>query len=449
MKKRMSIKLRLTLWFTLFMMLIAALCLGLMIVIGSRVAENEASERLGRTVRSDLEGISYTEGRLSFDAGFSFYKDGVYTIIYNVGKAMLGGETPPGFPVTEELKNGVTRTVSGEGETFLIFDLFMPSGWEDGVWVRGVTEYPDVRDSMGQSVTVFLIILPFLIFMAALGGYLTARHSLKPIERITELAGSISEGRDLKKRIAPEYESTDEAGRLAAAFDQMISRLEGSFEAEKQFASDASHELRTPTAVIVAQCSYLDKYADSTEDYKEGVEVIKRQADRMSVMIDRLLDITRLDFGTKKLEKTDTDLSELLQTLCEEQDNGARGISLSTDIAQGIHADIDPYLFSRVINNLLENARRYGKENGNIRASLKKEGDRILLSVEDDGIGIASEEQEKIWRRFYQVDPSRERGSGLGLGLSMVKQIVELHGGSIKVESEPGKGSRFTVELQG
>ena len=228
----------------------------------------------------------------------------------------------------------------------------------------------------------------------------------------------------------------------------MISRLEGSFEAEKQFASDASHELRTPTAVIVAQCSYLDKYADSTEDYKEGVEVIKRQADRMSVMIDRLLDITRLDFGTKKLEKTDTDLSELLQTLCEEQDNGERGISLSTDIAQDIHADIDPYLFSRVINNLLENARRYGKENGHIRASLKKEKNRILLSVEDDGIGIASEEQEKIWRRFYQVDPSRESGSGLGLGLYMVKQIVELHGGSINVESEPGKGSRFTVELE-
>ena len=448
MKKRMSIKLRLTLWFTLFMTLIAALCLGLMIVIGSRVAENEASERLDRIVRSDLGGISYEDGRLSLDSGFSFYKEGVYTIIYNAGKAMLGGETPPGFSVTEELQNGVTRTVEGEGETFLIFDLFMPSGWEDGVWVRGVTEYPDMRDSMGQSVTVFLIILPFLIFMAALGGYLTARHSLKPIERITELAGSISEGRDLKKRIAPEYESTDEAGRLAAAFDQMISRLEGSFEAEKQFASDASHELRTPTAVIVAQCSYLDKYADSTEDYKEGVEVIKRQADRMSVMIDRLLDITRLDFGTKKLEKTDTDLSELLQTLCEEQDNGERGISLSTDIAQDIHADIDPYLFSRVINNLIENARRYGKENGHIRVSLKKEKNRILLSVEDDGIGIASEEQEKIWRRFYQVDPSRESGSGLGLGLSMVKQIVELHGGSINVESEPGKGSRFTVELE-
>ena len=145
MKKRMSIKLRLTLWFTLFMTLIAALCLGLMIVIGSRVAENEASERLDRIVRSDLGGISYEDGRLSLDSGFSFYKEGVYTIIYNAGKAMLGGETPPGFSVTEELQNGVTRTVAGEGETFLIFDLFVPSGWEDGVWVRGVTEYPDMR----------------------------------------------------------------------------------------------------------------------------------------------------------------------------------------------------------------------------------------------------------------------------------------------------------------
>ena len=428
MKKKTSIKLRLTLWFTAFMAMIAALCLGLIIVIGSSVSENEASDRLSRTVRADIENIDYTEGKLSLMQGFSFYKDGVYTMIYNHGKALLGGETPPGF---------------------LVFDLYVPSGWEDGIWVRGATEYPEMEDSLGRSVTVFLFILPFLILLAAAGGYLIARHSMKPIERITELAGSISEGKDLDRRIASEYEASDEAGRLAAAFDQMFERLSRSFEAEKQFASDASHELRTPTAVIVAQCAYLEKYAESTDEYKEGIEVIGRQANRMSVLIDRLLDITRLDFGTKKAELSETDLSELLKLLCEEQDTGERDISLDTDIDPGIHARLDAHLFSRVIQNLLDNARKYGREGGHILVRLKQDNGEIRLSVEDDGIGISKEDQEKIWRRFYQADPSRKGGSGLGLGLSMVKQIVELHGGSAEVESEPGRGSIFTIKLTG
>ena len=271
MKKKTSIKLRLTLWFTAFMAMIAALCLGLIIVIGSSVSENEASDRLSRTVRADIENIDYTEGKLSLMQGFSFYKDGVYTMIYNHGKALLGGETPPGFPVSEDLENGAIRTVRGGDEVFLVFDLYVPSGWEDGIWVRGATEYPEMEDSLGRSVSVFLFILPFLILLAAAGGYLIARHSMKPIERITELAGSISEGKDLDRRIASEYEASDEAGRLAAAFDQMFERLSRSFEAEKQFASDASHELRTPTAVIVAQCEYKNyvRFDETVEIFPE------------------------------------------------------------------------------------------------------------------------------------------------------------------------------------
>lgn len=448
MKRRMSIKLKLTLWFTAFMGLIAAICLGLIVVIGGRVSDDEARSRLERIVRSDIEGISYEGGRLSFSEGFSFYEDRVYTMVYNASGAMLGGETPPGFPVGEPTENGVIRTVTGSGGSFLIFDLFLPSGWDDGVWVRGVTEAPDMRDAAGRSTAVFLIILPFIIVMAAAGGYLLVRRSLSPIERITELAGSISGGMDLSKRISEDQSyGADEAGRLARAFDQMFERLEGSFEAEKQFASDASHELRTPTAVIVTQCAYLEKYAEDKEEYREGIGVIKRQADRMSVLIDRLLDMTRLDFGTRKPELADTDLSEMLRLMCEDQDTGDRGIKIETAIEPDIHIMADAHLLSRAISNLLDNARKYGKDNGHIRVGLKKDGGRAELSVSDDGIGIDKEELDKIFRRFYQVNPSRQTGSGLGLGLSMVKQITELHGGSISVQSEPGKGSCFVIRL--
>ena len=457
MKHKMSIKLRLTLWFTGFMALMAAVCLLLILVIGSRVSEDRALSLLDLSVRSDIENIHYADGRLTLEPELSFYENDIYKLIYNKSGAVLGGQTPPGFDISEPLENGVTRVLHKGGESFLVFDLFIPSGWEDGVWLRGIS--------------------------ASVGGYFLIKRALLPIELVTKAAGSISEGRDLSRRINSSTVGDDEAGRLADAFDHMFERLERSFEAEKQFASDASHELRTPTAVIVAQCAYLDKYADELSDYKEGVEVIKRQAGRMSLLIDRLLDITRLDFGTKKLELSDTDVSELVGLICEEQDSGVRGIKLSADIAPNIHRLVDPYLFSRVVNNLLDNARKYGREGGHIWVSLsyydgasdikqenasspvrlplvshlqaessiaKAEGDnasqkKAVLTVRDDGIGMTEDELSKIWQRFYQANPSRSEGTGSGLGLSMVKQIVELHRGSITAESTYGEGSTFTV----
>ena len=483
MKHKMSIKLRLTLWFTGFMALMAAVCLLLILVIGSRVSEDRALSLLDLSVRSDIENIHYADGRLTLEPELSFYENDIYKLIYNKSGAVLGGQTPPGFDISEPLENGVTRVLHKGGESFLVFDLFIPSGWEDGVWLRGISEYPDIEDTLGRSMTIFLIILPFIIIAASVGGYFLIKRALLPIELVTKAAGSISEGRDLSRRINSSTVGDDEAGRLADAFDHMFERLERSFEAEKQFASDASHELRTPTAVIVAQCAYLDKYADELSDYKEGVEVIKRQAGRMSLLIDRLLDITRLDFGTKKLELSDTDVSELVGLICEEQDSGVRGRKLSADISPNIHKLVDPYLFSRVVNNLLDNARKYGREGGHIWVSLsyydgasdikqenasspvrlplvshlqaessiaKAEGDnasqkKAVLTVRDDGIGMTEDELSKIWQRFYQANPSRSEGTGSGLGLSMVKQIVELHGGSITAESTYGEGSTFTV----
>ena len=447
MKHKMSIKLRLTLWFSGFMVLIAVLCLGLILFIGSRVTEDQAFQLLELDVRSDVGKLHFQDGALSIDQDLLYYENGIYKLIYNRSGAVLGGQAPPGFDTSEPLENGVTRIGSGVNTGFLVCDLYIPSSWEEGVWLRGISDYPDMSGSMLQSTSIFLIVLPFVIIMAAIGGYCLIKRAMLPIEQVTEAAGSISEGRDLSRRIPRSYiYGDDEAGRLADAFDHMFERLERSFDTEKQFASDASHELRTPTAVIVAECDYLEKYGDELSDYKEGVAVIKRQADRMSVLIDRLLDITRLDFGTKKLALEDTDLSELVSLLCEEQDNGARGISISTDIAPGIHRPVDSYLFARVVNNLLENARKYGNENGHIWVKLKPSAyPKAILTIRDDGIGMNEDELSCIWRRFYQANPSRTGGSGLGLGLSMVKQIVELHGGSITAESRPGEGSTFTV----
>ena len=427
-KRKFSIKLKLTLWFTSFMALTAALCLGLILLVSGRVAENEAFGILSLTVKNSVTKVSLENGALSLSPDFQFYANDVYFLIYNESGAVLSGQAPPSFPVDAPLENGVSKFVAGAngGDGYYVLDFWIPSGWDNGLWLRGVLRSPDNDQMTGNILTIFTIVLPFLILLAAGGGWLIARRALAPISRIADVAESISAGQDLSLRTGL-GEGTDEVGRLAGSFDRMSARLEQSFEAEKQFTSDASHELRTPTAVAIS--------------------VISRQAEKMSLLISRLLDITRLDLGTQKLKREPTDLSEMARILCEEQDTGERKISLDTEIQDGVTADVDPFLISRVITNLLDNARKYGKEGGHIRLTLCRRDREAVLTVEDDGIGIPPEEQDRIWQRFYQVKSSREEGSGLGLGLSMIRQIVSLHGGSVSVESQPGQGSCFTVRL--
>ena len=167
----------------------------------------------------------------------------------------------------------------------------------------------------------------------------------------------------------------------------------------------------------------------------------------MSLLIERLLDITRLELGTQKLQMEFIHLSEMVSILCEEQDTRYRGISIITQIEENVTLYADPFLISRVITNLLDNARKYGKENGTIFLRLSATNTMITLEIEDNGIGIAPQHLDKIWQRFYQVNPSRDSNSGIGLGLSMAHQIILLHHGTITVTSTFGYGSCFTITL--
>lgn len=444
--KALSIKLKLTLWFTMFMAILAAVCLGIILLINGSVARNEAHQILTYSVRANIPEVSLENGRLTLSPDFNFYTSNVSMLIYNKDMALLSGQVPPSFPVNTAAENGTFRLVDDGNDGYYVMDFWIPSGWEDGVWLRGVLANPGGSQSVGNIFTLFSIVLPFFILAAALGGYFIVKGALAPISRIARTAEAISGGKDLKSRIGTPGGSL-EVNQLASAFDSMFERLEQSFEAEKQFTSDASHELRTPTSVILAQCSFVEKHGDDIEDYQEAIQVIDRQARKMSLLIERLLEMTRLDLGTQKLRVDRVDLSDMCTVLCEEQDTGERRISISTEIEDGVTVAGDQLLLSRVIVNLLDNARKYGKENGHIFLRLYKKKEFAVLEVEDDGIGIEKDRLEKIWQRFYQADGSRGTGSGLGLGLSMVQQIVRLHGGELSVESTAGAGSLFTVCL--
>lgn len=440
--KRFSVKLRLTLWITLLMLLLTALVLVCMVAVSRDVVTENAYDQLTSVVQSNISGISKENGSLTFAEGFSFTQNGVYTTVYSDAGALLAGQLPLGFPEGVAFENGISRPVEGENGDFYVLDLHLPFSWEDGVWVRGIIAAPDVADVLDDLTGIALLLLPLMVVVSGAGAYLLAWSTFRPIDRIIRAAETIDEGRDLSRRIGLPP-GRDEISRLGQAFDSMFARLETSFEAEKQFTSDASHELRTPTAVILAQCEDARRHAETPEQYAQAVEVIERQARRMSGLIAQLLQMTRLEQGTQRAAFEHADLSALTEVICEETPTA--DAVLQTDIQPDIEADFDVTLVSRLLQNLLNNAVRYG--GGHIWVTLRRDGADALLSVRDDGAGIPADLQDKIWQRFYQADASRSGENGAGLGLPMVRQIAALHGGTVSLTSAPGKGSCFTFRF--
>ena len=230
----------------------------------------------------------------------------------------------------------------------------------------------------------------------------------------------------------------------------MISRLDDSFEAEKRFISDASHELRTPMSVIMAQTELTLEKDRTNEEYKSAIEVINRQGGRMNTLIDTLLDYTRLEQRADEYQMMPIDLSELVSSLCEDMKLiKLKDITLEYDVDPGITISGHQVLLTRMLQNLIDNAYKYGNDGGNIWVSLKDNKDNVILSVKDNGIGISESGVNKIFDRFYREDTSRTHKKrmayGYGLGLSMVKKIVEMHNANIRVISEEDKGSEFKI----
>lgn len=451
--KRFSIKTRVTIWYVFFLVLLVSLLVASIIYTSHRLIQSDLKRDLAAVVESSLKYVSVQDSRLEVDDDMPGYRDGVYLMVYQENNFLVTGSPPQGISREIPFIPEQVRKIKDSGQEFYVYDHLMDNRDFSDVWIRGITaaDLAGSDPAVAFMLKLFVICLPVLILVAAIGGYSITKRLFRPVSRIIETAGKIEAGTDLSQRIGltAEGSSKDEIYHLSATFDKMLDRLERSFEAEKQFSNDASHELRTPVSVIRAQCEYALKSAETLEEARSAMEVILEQAKQMSALISQLLTLARAEQGTMILEFEELNISELVHMVALEQQQAAsrKDIEIQQDIQPDIIACTDEALFLRLWMNLISNSIQYGREGGFVRIVLRQTGDTVTGKVMDNGIGIGQEALPKIWDRFFQENPSRSLENSAGLGLSMVKWIISALEGRIEASSTPEQGTAFTFEL--
>ena len=442
--KKLDIKTRLTIWFGLWMTLIGTLVLVLLFFVGEVYVKNQAKTMLTKGVEELIKNVELRNGEIQIK-NQSFFIDGLYLSVYDAEGYYLYGQVPNSFDNDLYFVEGIVRNFSSANQsTWHLFDTAHYVEGYGNIWIRAITSSGQFESAVHTMLTLSGYIIPLLLLLSILGCYVIVNGALKPVKQLTKTTKQIQDGNDLSKRIGLGA-GKDEVYVLANTIDEMFNRLEMAFENEKQFTSDASHELRTPIAVIISQCEYALQSARTKKEYQEALNTVLEHTQKMSQLVNHLLVLSRINQNRYNIEQESINFSELVEMSIlpfVEEDNNLN-IVINTSIEPGITLLGDQTLLMRLVGNLVENSIKYGIQDGETKIRLAKANNEVTLSISDNGIGIGEQDIDKIFNRFYQVNNSRN--DGLGLGLAMSKWIADVHNASIDVESELGQGSNFTV----
>ena len=349
--KKISLKLKLTLLYTFFMALLTCASLAILFSLSNREVLSSTQSKLENRVQESVEYIALRNGEIRIDSDFYSVARDVYLSLYDSDMYFLYGRVPHGFSQQPELADGEIRTIQDGNREWYVYDMSYRLSEERTVYVRGITSITDAEESFTVTVRFALIILPLMVLATAVIGYRFTRRTLAPVRQITDTVRQIRADADLSRRIGFADEGNDkgkdrdEIYVLGKTFDEMLGELESVFRREQQFTSDASHELRTPVSVILAQCdAMLAEENAFTEEQRSQLVLIQRKAKGMADMISQLLFLSRADQGRQPLHKERVNVSELTEMIAEEQqilaDADGRGIQVETEITPDIWMEV-------------------------------------------------------------------------------------------------------------
>ncbi len=450
--KSFSIKTRLMFWYAFVMILIVMLSVLMLLITGDRLTRDGAKSNLTVTTDRAIGDIRINEGKLNIDDDMVYYSNGAYVVIYMDDGTPLSGLELEEFPENVKFEEDKIREVDGESKSFYVYDRLIENKKVGKIWVRGMAsaDIEEISPAIARMIKMFLIALPIMLILALLGGYFASKRAFAPLKEINETAQKIHDGSDLSLRIGIHQEGKgDEITETARLFDEMLDSVEKNFEAEKRFTDDASHELRTPTAVILTQSEYALGNLDNKAEVEQALRIILGQSHKMTDLLDKLLMLARADNGRVKLSRDLVDLGLVLElsAASHEREAQSKNIDISVNVAREISLIADMALIERAVDNLLSNAIKYGRQDGHVSMILSEDmAGNAIIDVSDDGIGIPAEDINHIWDRFYRANGAGDH-EGMGLGLALTQWIVQAHGGEISAVSEVGKGSTFRITL--
>ncbi len=334
-------------------------------------------------------------------------------------------------------------------------DAIVPAG-DARVAVHHVDKYSIVAYGPLESISANLQVVreallfgaPMMLLLAGFGGYLLAGRSIAPLRTMAEQARQIGDS-NLHRRLEIGH-AAEELQILAVSFNELLARLDQSFEGMRRFVADASHELRTPLAVIRGEADVALSKERSELEYREALAIILDESRRLSRLVDDLLNLARADAGRVKLQVSEFYFNELLAECCRSLGPlaAAREVRLECPAGPDIPFRGDEQLLRRLVLNLVDNGIRYTPAGGRVAVAVLAEDPGVRLRVSDNGPGIPPDSAPHVFERFYRVDRVRSReDGGFGLGLSIVKWIAETHRGAVQLETRPEEGSTFTVTL--
>ncbi|MHB9129183.1 MAG: sensor histidine kinase, partial [Candidatus Humimicrobiaceae bacterium] len=383
---------------------------------------------------------------INFDVPYKIISTNTYFVIFDVnGNAGFKSEILPEI-VNLPINLKQFRNVFIDRTNWIVYDAPVKNNGEVIGWIRVSRSLQSLMNTLLNLKIIMFISVPLYGLLASAGGLFLAKRALRPIDYITKTAHEISKG-DLTQRLKLN-KTEDEVGRLATTFDEMLDKLENSIKKERQFASDASHELRTPISIITAQAEEVLTGKHEIEEYKEAIEMVRDEGKKMSHIISQLLMIYRSDEGRYKFHFEILNLNMIIEDIVNEFGDVAKdkGITVYFKAEEEIKIKADQTLLTRLFINIIDNAIKYTNRDGKINISLSKINNCSVIITEDTGIGISEKNIPYIFDRLYQVDKSRE-DRGTGLGLAIAKSIAELHKGEILVESKLNTGSKFIIKL--
>ena len=432
---RIPVSIRVTVWFSSVIVILFLIILSSLILIEDKVVNDLSQKELVEAVEEIYEDPEKFEN----------FNDGIYYIKYNEQNEIIAGKFPKDFDIALAFSIEDINIYQVENKKFLYYDTRLQ---DEDDWIRGIYPLGKVQKEIETlwNIAIALSVL-FLIFVVIVG-YRIIKNAFKPVKQISNTALEIKRSKDFSNRIELEDSNDDEIHKMASTFNEMLDTVEEVFIHEKQFSSDVSHELRTPITVILAQSDYALQYSDTLEETKESLEVINRHAKRMTNLINQIMELSKLE-RQKEIEKEKINLSNIVLQLLGDYKPllESKNLNLVYNVEKDLRIQGNKIMLERVFLNILMNAVKFTKTN--IEVSLTREDKTVVLKIRDDGIGISEENKKFIWERFFQVNDSRnkEENKGSGLGLSMVKKIVDLHSATIDLESELEQGTCFTIKF--